>query len=395
MVLRRNLIVLLAVACGVSVANLYYNQPLLVDMARSFGASSRQAGLIATLSQAGYAVGMLAFVPLSDLLERRRLIVVLQVAVAAALAVVALAPTYAVVAAGSFLIGLTTVIPQIIIPTAGALAEPHQRGRVIGSLYTGLLLGILLARTLSGFVGQQWGWRMMFAVAAGGAVAVAAVLRARMPKSSPPATHSYPELMRSLVAMVRTCPELREAAVIGGALFGSFSAFWTTLAFHLAAPPFHYGARAAGLFGVIGTVGAIAAPVAGRVADRRGPKFVIGIGIAVTLAAWLIFLATGSTIAGLVLGVIVLDAGVQGAHVCNQTRIFALAQGAQGRANTVYMISYFTGGAVASFLAAAAWERWNWAGVCAVGAGLALVAAAAHVRGLVASREPEPAEAAG
>ena len=402
MVLRRNLIILLAVACGVSVANLYYNQPLLVDMGKSFGVTARQAGLIATLSQAGYAVGMLAFVPLADLLERRRLIVLLQLAVAVALAGVALAPPYAVLVAASFAGGLTTVVPQIIIPTGGALAEPQERGRVIGSLYTGLLLGILLARTVSGFVGHEWGWRAMFGLAAAAAVLLAAVLRAGLPHSRPPATHSYPELMRSMWRMVRTYPELRDASVVGGALFGTFSAFWTTLAFHLAAAPFSYGprvAQVAGLFGIVGCAGAVASPLAGRLADRRGPKFVISIGVAIVLVSWLVFLAAGNTLAGLVVGVILLDAGLQAAHICNQMRIFALAEGAQGRANAVYMISYFTGGSVASYLAAVAWDRYGWPGVCAVGTGLTLIAAVTHVRSLVnvraAAASAEVAEPAG
>src|SRR4051794_33525026 len=187
MELRRNLIILLAVAAGVSVANLYYNQPLLVAIGATFNATPRQVGLIATLTQAGYAAGMLAFVPLSDLLERRRLIAALQVAVAFALAGCALAPSYVFIAAASFAVGLLTVAPQVIMPYAASLADPRQRGRVVGQVYTGLLLGVLLGRTVAGSVGQFWGWRAMYWIAAAGALVLALVLRLRLPKSAPPA----------------------------------------------------------------------------------------------------------------------------------------------------------------------------------------------------------------
>ncbi|HSV14277.1 MAG TPA: MFS transporter [Tepidisphaeraceae bacterium] len=394
MVLRRNLIILLAVACGVAVANLYYNQPLLENIGRSFGTDPAGTGLIATFSQAGYAAGMLAFVPLIDLIERRRLIVTLQVLVTVALLAVAMAPTFNTLLAASFAVGCLTVAPQLIIPYTASVAEPKQQGRMIGSLYTGLLLGILLARTVSGFVGQQWGWRTMYFAAAAAAALLALLLRLALPKSSPGHDHSYAQLMASLATMVRSYPALRESAIIGGALFGSFSAFWTTLAFRLAQPPYHFGPRGAGLFGIIGAVGAIGAPIAGRLADRHGPRLVIGFAIAVTLAAFAVFLGFDLHIAGLIAGVIVLDLGVQAAQVCNQSRIFALAPGAQGRANTVYMIVYFTGGALGSFLAATAWQHWHWPGVCGVGLGLVLFAAAAHARGSLPTIAPEPANAA-
>jgi predicted MFS family arabinose efflux permease len=188
MVLRRNLIILLAVACGVAVANLYYNQPLLENMGRSFGTDPARTGLIATFSQAGYAAGMLAFVPLIDLIERRRLIVTLQVLVTLALLAVAIAPTFSALLAASFAVGCLTVVPQLIIPYTASVAEPKQQGRIIGSLYTGLLLGILLARTVSGFVGQQWGWRTMYIAAAAAAALLALLLRLTLPKSSPTMT---------------------------------------------------------------------------------------------------------------------------------------------------------------------------------------------------------------
>jgi predicted MFS family arabinose efflux permease len=357
--IERKLVWVMAIACGVAVANNYYNQPLLADMGRTFGASARQMGFVVTLGQIGYAAGMLLFVPLGDLLERRRLIVMLMLIVAGALAAVALAPAYTWLAAASLLVGLTTVAAQVLIPLAAYLAAPGTRGKVVGSLYSGLLLGILLARTLSGSVGAHLGWRAMYWIAAVMAVSTALALAVLLPPAPIPTGSplSYKRLLASLWSLFRTQPELREAAVVGGALFGAFSVFWTTLAFFLSTPPYHYGSQAAGLFGLVGAAGALAAPAAGRLADHRGPRFVVGLAAITTLLSWVVFGLTGRHVWGLVAGVILLDLGVQAAQVSNQTRIFGLAPHAQGRLNTVYMIGYFCGGSLGSLIGAACWNR--------------------------------------
>jgi predicted MFS family arabinose efflux permease len=369
---------IMAAACGLAVANLYYHQPLLADIAARFGVDQGRMGLVSTATQLGYAAGMLAFVPLADLLERRRLIVLLMAAVTGSLVLAALAPSLPLLAAASFVVGLTTVAPQILIPLAAAVAAPERRGKVIGALYTGLLLGILLARTASGFIGDRFGWRSAFWAPAAISLLTGAVLAKTLPLSRPRETLRYRDLLASLATLLRQHPELREASLVGGLVFAAFSAFWTTLAFLLAGHPYHLGPRAAGLFGLIGATGALVAPVAGRLADKRGPRFVVGCAIAAAIFAYLVLLPGAAHLAALVLGVILLDAGVQAAQVTNQTRIFALAPAAQGRMNTLYMIAYFSGGAVGSFAGSAAWRLAGWPGVCT--AGLTLLALAATLR---------------
>jgi predicted MFS family arabinose efflux permease len=371
----------LAAVGALAVANLYYNQPLLAEIGHEFGAARGQAGMISTLTQAGYAVGLVLFVPLADVREHRSLIVALLVCVSAALAGVAAAPTLGWLAGASFVLGLTTVVPQIIIPFAAGLAEPERRGKVIGTVVGGLLIGILGARTIAGVVGAALGWRAVFAFAAGLMLVLAGVAWLAFPRSVPSASMRYGELLRSINGLVRREPVLRDVALIGGFVFGAFSAFWTTLAFRLQTPPFHYGPTAAGMFGLVGIVGAMAAPLTGRLTDKRDPRTATAAGIALIALAYAAFLLGKSTLAGLVVGVILLDAGTQSVGVSNQARIYRLPAELHGRLNTVYMATYFTGGALGSLLGAWAWARWDWTGVCVCGFALLACALAVHLRG--------------
>jgi predicted MFS family arabinose efflux permease len=377
--LPRATVWVLAVGCAVAVANLYYGQPLLAAMAAEFRVPEQTLGIVSALTQAGYAVGMLLFVPLGDVLERRRLILVMLAAVTAALVGVALAPNVTWLAAASLVLGVTTITPQLLVPLAAGLSPPAERGRVVGTVMSGLLIGILLSRTVSGFVAARFGWRAMYGVAAGLTVLLAVVLRLRLPSSRPTAHDlSYPRLLTSLVGLLRDEPVLRESCLFGGLGFGAFSAFWTTLAFFLAAPPYHYGSDRVGLFGIVGVAGAVAASVAGRLADVRGPRLTIGVGLTTALAAFGLFALAGERLAGLVAGVILLDMGVQGSHISNQTRIFALRPEVRNRLNTVYMVSSFIGGAASSAVASWAWQRWGWPGVCGTGATCLLAALAVY-----------------
>lgn len=362
----RALIVTMAVASGVAVANIYYNQPMLADMARSFRASPHAIGLVATATQIGYAAGMPLFIPLGDYFERRALIVTLFALVACALAGAALSPSLTWLVISSFAIGLTTVIAQILIPFATELTSPEEQGRTVGTIMTGVLLGILLARTVSGVVAQHFGWRVMFWIAAALALVFAALLARLLPHAPVTSKISYGRLMRSIWALVVELPKLRQVSLVAAMFLASFSAFWTTLVFLLETPPYHYGAQTAGLFGLVGAIGAAAAPVSGRLSDRRGSRFVVSIAILVVLCAFGIFWTFGFRLWGLVVGVIVLDAGVQAAQVANQTRILRLRPEARNRVNTVYMISYFTGGSIGSLAGAWAWSKWGWNGVCSV-----------------------------
>lgn len=377
----------LALASGVAVANIYYNQPMLADIGRTFHAEPHEAGLIATATQIGYAAGMPLFIPLGDFMNRRTLAVLLFAAVACALAAAAMSPGLIWIIVASFFIGVTTVIAQILIPLATDLAEPSEQGRTIGAILTGVLLGILLARTVSGVVAAHFGWRAMFWIAAAGAASFSIVLRFRLPDMTAHSKLTYRELMRSMWTLVVELPKLRQVSLVAAMFFAAFSAFWTTLVFLLQTPPYHYGAQAAGLFGLVGATGASVAGIAGKLSDQRGPRYVISIALGFLLAAYTVFAAFGFHLWGLVAGVVLLDVGVQGAQVANQSRVLGLRPEARNRVNTVYMICYFGGGSVGSLLASWAWTQWRWNGVCGVGFGFIAVATAAFL-----FRGPEPRE---
>jgi predicted MFS family arabinose efflux permease len=364
----------LAAAACVTVGNLYFLQPLLPDVARAFGATPRDVGLTPMLTQIGYGAGMLVFVPLGDAVERRRLMLLLLGAVAVALLACAAAPSLAWLAAGSCLVGFTTVIPHVAVPLAAHLAPPAQRGRVLGIMMGGVLVGILLARTASGFLGAWLGWRAVYVAAALLMVLLAAALRALLPESRPTASMRYPALLRSTLSLPFEEPVLREAAVLGALGFGAFCAFWSTLAFFLEQPPYRIGSQGAGLFGLLGAAGALAAPAVGRLADRLSARTNSGIALALSLAAFGLFAAGGRLLAVLVAAVLLMDVGVQANHVSNLARVHALRPEARSRMNTVYMVTYFAGGAFGTALGTWAWTRDGWAGVC--GAGAAMLAAA-------------------
>ena len=369
--LPNSLVWLMALTCGLVVANIYYNQPLLAAIGRHFHITDSRASLVATATQVGYTLSMLFVVPLGDMLERKRLMLLMLLGVAACLALAAWAPTFAVLAAASVLIGLCSAVPQLLLPMAAHLAPEADRGRIVGRIMSGLLIGILASRTLSGYVGAHLGWRAMFEIAAVLMLALLGLLAWRLPRDQPNFAGSYSSLMKSLVTLTGTLPALRRSALVGGLLFAAFSVFWTTLTFFLESPTYHYGSDVAGFFGLIGAVGALAAPLAGKTADTRGPDFAIGAGTLLALGSYAILGFGGFHLAGLVAGVILLDVGVQAAHISNQTRIFSLVPEARSRLNTVYMTGYFTGGSLGSVAGGFVWMHFGWAGVCVLGAAFA------------------------
>ncbi len=375
-VLSRGLTVAMAIACGIAVANIYYNQPMLGVIEREFR-GSRMAGLIPTATQLGYAAGLFLLVPLGDTMDRRRLIVGQVLVRAATLILAAIAPNAAVLVAASLLVGACATVAQHIVPFAAALANPATRGRTLGTVMGGLLCGILFSRTLAGFVAAHLGWRDTFWVALPLALAAAAGMAVALPRRHPHSGLGYGAAMLSLAHLWRQEPDLRAATAVQAALFAAFIAFWTILALHLEQPAFHLGADVAGLFGIVGAVGVVAAPLAGRLADRRGPQLVITLGAGLTLAAWLIF-ALWNSVAGLIAGVILLDFGVQAALISHQHRIYTLRPEARSRLNTLFMSGMFMGGALGSAGATLAWSWGGWPMVSAFGAalgGLALVLA--------------------
>lgn len=364
--LGRGLVLIMAITCGTVVANLYYNQPLLAVIAQSLQAPNHATGWIPMLTQIGYAVGIFLLVPLGDLMERRRLILTMLVLTSVALGAAAVSLNLAWLLVASLAIGITSISAQLIIPFAAQLAKPEHRGRVVGTVMSGVLIGILLARTVSGFVGASFGWRAMYWLASGLMIVLAVVLSRMLPKSQPSLRVSYPQLIGSLFKLVQQQPILREASLAGAMSFGAFSAFWSTLVFFLAQPPYQYGSEVTGLFGLVGVVGAAAAPVVGKIADKRNPKITVGLGLSITTSSFLIFWVFGYHILGLIVGVILLDLGAQSTHISNQARIFGLPLEFHSRLNALYMTFSFMGGALGSFLGAYAWSRWQWHGVCAI-----------------------------
>ncbi|TBL72451.1 MFS transporter [Paenibacillus thalictri] len=368
--LTRGLILLMAVACGMAVGNLYYNQPLLADIGRTFGKTAREIGFVAMLTQIGYAIGLFMFVPLGDMKERRRMICLLLIAVSVSLIGVATAQSLLWICIASLLVGITTVVPQMIIPLAAQMAAPEERGKVLGTVMSGLLIGILLARTVSGAVGGTWGWRIMFCIAAGLMLLLALVMRLMLPESRPETKLTYRELVSSIGSLIKTQPVLREASFIAAMQFGSFSVFWTALVFYIEGPPYHYGSQVAGLFGLVGAAGALAAPLTGRLSDRYSRKMIVGIVSFVTLLSFACFWLFGYRLWGLVVGVVLLDLAVQGGQIANQSRMYALVPEARSRLNTVYTGSTFLIGSLGSGLGSYTWSVWGWNGVCATGAAM-------------------------
>lgn len=351
-------------------------------MTHSFHAEQGQMGSVAVATQIGYAIGILAFVPLGDVIERRELMVRLFAGIALAALIAALAPTLAVLIAASVAIGLTASVTHVVVPIAPELADDEERGRAVGTVMTGLLLGVLLARSVSGGIASVIGWRAVFVFAALSNAAFVPLILRRLPKLPPHTPLPYTEALRSLWTLVRTQPLLRESAVLGALVFASFSAFWTTLVFLLGSNHYHLGAGVAGSFGILGATGALIAPVAGRVSDRHGSRAVVTLALSLLALGFVILWAMGYHMAGLVLGVIVLDLGAQANQIANQTRIFGIEAGARGRINTVYMTAFFLGGSLGSLFSTLAWARWGWSGVCALGLGLLGLAALRHVTGV-------------
>ncbi|MGQ4274824.1 MFS transporter [Terrihabitans sp. B22-R8] len=372
--LDRGTLWIMAAATGLVVANNYYNQPLLVEFAKTFGVAEAAAGPIAVLTQAGYALGLLVFVPLGDKIERRKLIRIMLVASAFALLAMALAPSLAWLSVAAFLVGFTSIVPQLLTPFAAHLAGPTQRGHAVGTVMFGLLCGILLSRTVSGFVGAHFGWRTMYVIATLIMVALVLILHARLPKDEPAFRGSYGSLMASLWTMLRTERVVRETSAIGALHFGAFSAFWTTLAFHLHAMPQQYGSDVAGLFGLVGVLGASVASYAGKLADRQSPRIAVLAASIVNVVGFAIFAGFGGSLWGLALGVIVLDLAMQAGHVSNMTRNMGVNPEGMSRTNTLYMCIRFTGGALGSAFGAQAWHLWGWLGVCGTGALLCVLA---------------------
>lgn len=378
--LGRGTLLLMSVATGLSVAGNYFAQPLLDVIGRDLHLGSATTALVVTVAQVGYGLGLLFLVPLGDLLERRRLAVSLCAATAVFLTITASAPNGALLLTGTALTGLASVAAQVVVPYAASLAAPAERGRTVGTVMTGLLLGILLARTAAGLLADLGGWRTVYWVNAGLMLLMALLLRLRLPALHTGAGLRYPALIRSTLALFVQEPVLRRRAALGALSFAAFSVLWTAMAFLMSGPAYGWSESAIGLLGLVGAAGSLSASVAGRLADRGLAHRVTGLGGFLLLGSWALLAAGGAggpwALAALLAGVIVLDAAVQAVHISNQNLVYAVRPEARNRLNSAYMTSYFVGGAVGSALTSAVWGAAGWGGVCVVGAAVSAAVAA-------------------
>lgn len=376
--LTPSLLWIMAIATGLIVANLYYNQPLLDDMARTFHVGSGKAGQVGGLTQLGYATGMLFIAPLADMIRRKRLILVCLALATLALVLVGASSGINLLIIASYFVGIFSLIPQMLVPMTAHLAKPEERGSKIGFVMSGLLLGILLSRTVSGFVGAHFGWRAMFYIAAGIMVVIWLLLFFLLPEVEPEYDGTYGSLMKSLVTLIKEEPALRIASIRGALCFACFSAFWVTLTF-LLWDNFHLGSDVAGLFGLVGAAGALAAGFMGKLSDKMDAYKLSLLTLLLIVISFIGFIFSAHSIIGLIIWVIVLDMGVQATHISNQSLIFALKPEARNRINTIYMVSYFIGGGIGTYLASQAWAHYQWTGVCILGIALSCIAVVVHL----------------
>lgn len=354
----------MAFCTGLIVANIYYCQPLVILIARDFQIPESYAGRITYLTQGGYALGLFLLVPLGDMFERKKQILVITGLAICALLIAGFAHSFLVLQIACVLIGASSIVPQLILPLAANLSNDENRGQTIGVIMSGLLIGILASRAVSGSIGYLWGWRAVYQGAAGLCLLLLVLMAKRFPSSKPAFTGNYRQLMSSMLAYVKTQPVLREASIINFLAFAILSAFWTTMVLFLANPPFNLQTLQIGLFGIAGAAGALAAPLVGRLSDGGNPRQNLLIGLSLQLLSILTFYFTGNHLYLFVLGIILIDIGQQAIHVTNQTRIYALVPEARNRLNTVFMSVSFVGASCGSAIGLYLWDLGKWPLFC-------------------------------
>lgn len=373
--LDKGVVLLFSIACGLAVGNVYYAQPLLDAMADAFGLSPGSIGIVMTLTQVGYGLGLLLLVPLGDLLNRRRLIVTQTLLSAVALLMIALASNSAWLLIGVTLTGLLAVVTQVLVAYAATLAIPAQRGKVVGVITSGIVVGILLARTVAGGMADLAGWRSIYLLSAGLTLVMAALLFRVLPKDEEPRpTTHYVALIASVFSLFREEPVLRQRAILALLTFASAMVLWTPMVLPLAAPPLSLSHSEIGLFGLAGAAGALAAARAGHLADQGLGQWVSGLSLLLMLGSWLPIALTQSSLWALLLGVITLDLGLQAVHVTSQSMIYSVRPEAQSRLTAGYMLFYSIGSALGSIASTAMYAWAGWPGVCWLGAAINMVA---------------------
>ncbi|AJO57200.1 MULTISPECIES: MFS transporter [Bacillus] len=373
-----SLTLLLATACGIIVANLYYAQPLVGLISKAIGLSPSSAGLIVTLTQIGYVAGLLFLVPLGDIIENKKLVVTSLLLSAAALTLTAFVKHGTLFLAAAFFVGLGSIAAQVLVPFASYLASDAARGRVVGNVMSGLLLGIMLSRPISSLVADIWGWNAIFALSAVVSVILAIVLSKVLPARKPTANTNYTALLGSMWKLLRTTPVLRRRAIYHAFVFGAFSLFWTTVPLLLAGPDFHFSQKAIALYALVGIAGAVAAPIGGRLADRGLTRLATGIALVVVVVSLLLPLMIQSSspvgITVLVAAAILLDMGVSANLVLSQRAIFSLAPEIRSRLNGLFMAIFFLGGAIGSSIGGWAYASGGWSTALWIGIAFPVIA---------------------
>lgn len=377
--MSNSLLLLMAIAISATAANLYYNQPLLPLMGQSLGLSEGTLGLIPSATQIGYAAAIFFISPLGDIMDRKQLIKYLSISLAVGSLALAFMPSIWMLIVATFIVGLSANITQQILPLASSLTTPEKKGQVIGTLMSGLTIGILLSRTLSGTLAEHLGWRSVFVVAAVIAIVIGVLLQIYLPSRKPAAQLSYPKLLMSMFTLFKSQPLLRDAAITGGLWFAAFNALWATLAIHVSGEPFSYSVQQIGLFGIVGMAGIIGAKISGRLVDSIGPNRIITIALLLIVSGFTVMASWGNTLAGLIVGIILVDIGVFGAQIPNQVRVFSIDLNAQSRMNAVYMLFYYLGASMGSSLGVYVMHAAGWSGLTTLGIGLAAVALGYHI----------------
>ncbi|MEO5788872.1 MAG: MFS transporter [Gelidibacter sp.] len=376
--LSNSVLYLMSISAGLIVANLYYNQPLLNLIADTFGVTEASVSNVALSTQLGYAFGLLFINPLGDKLSNHKILIFDFIVMIVALIAAAISQSLFSLIISSFFIGFTSAIPQLFVPMAAQLTDEKGRGRAIGIVMSGLLIGILGSRIISGYIGEVFGWRVMYYAATVLMVVLFVILKWKLPKLNPDYQGTYGKLMASLWHYFKTEPSLRLAALRGALGFAGLSAFWTTLVF-LMEDSFGYGSTISGAFGVFGIVGALGATVVGKLNDKVSKNKLILYSAILLVVSWFIFSMSAHSIFGLILGVVLIDLGLQALHITNQNIIFSKNPEARNRVNTIYMVGFFIGGALGTTLGAIAWQDYGWIGVSYLGGALSIAILIVHL----------------
>lgn len=372
----KGIVMAMAILAGITVSNLYYNQPLLEMISDDLGISQVTANLMTFITQVGYAFGLLFIIPSGDMFSRRRIITICLMIAAVMALVIGLSDNIYLICAVSLLLGATSVIPQLFMPVAGQFSQPKDKAKNIGYVLSGLLTGILAARVVSGFIGEWLSWRAMYYIASALMVICCVVSLRIMPEMKRNFFGTYPQLMLSVWTIFRTHPRIRLNSLRGGLAFGSMLSIWSCMAFHIAGKPFCAGSDMVGILGLCGMAGAFAASGLGKYVPKYGIAKFSFFGASLQIIGWLIACIFGNGYLGLIVALITVDIGTQFQQLSNQTGCIAEIPEASNRANTIFMTLYFIGGSLGTFLSGLGWSMLGWNGVCIVGASFAMVSLA-------------------